>query len=177
MPKRATPLTAPWWVCMKTATSVWPPAKSTNSWAASSELHRSGDFAAKLGDSIMLPLPQGSVTGRLLLIGLGSRAGFGRKQYRKALQSSAQALAKTGTSQAALYLAMEPVAELDMLYRARFIAEVFCSHAYKIPDLKTTARPKPRPLARSTRWPRPTRKGAKAAAAGLEDRRGPWQRP
>jgi leucyl aminopeptidase len=129
-------------------------------------LQRSGDFAAKLGDSIMLPLPEGSVASRLLLIGLGSRAGFGRKQYRKALQSSAQSLAKTGTSQAALYLAMEPVAELDMLYRARFIAEVFCSHAYKIPDLKTAAKPKARPLA-SILVATVDAKGAKAAAAGL----------
>ncbi len=130
------------------------------------KLHRSGDFAAKLGDSIMLPLPQGLVAGRLLLIGLGSRAAFARKQYRKALQSSAQALAKTGSSQAALYLAMEPVAELDMLYRARFIAEVFCAHAYKIPDLKTAAKPKARPLA-SILVATADAKGAKAAAAGL----------
>jgi leucyl aminopeptidase len=129
-------------------------------------LHRSGDFAAKLGDSIMLPLPQGSVASRLLLIGLGSRAGFGRKQYRKALQSSAQALAKTGSSQAALYLAMEPVAELDMLYRARFVAEVFCSHAYKIPDLKTAAKPKPRPLT-AIHVAVVDAKGAKAATEGL----------
>jgi leucyl aminopeptidase len=129
-------------------------------------LHRSGDFAAKLGDTIMLPLPQGLASGRLLLIGLGSRAAFARKQYRKALQASAQALAKTGSSQAALYLAMEPVAELDMLYRARFIAEVFCSHAYKIPDLKTAAKPKARPLA-SILVATADAKGAKAAAAGL----------
>jgi leucyl aminopeptidase len=129
-------------------------------------LHRSGDFAAKLGDTIMLPLPQGLVAGRLLLIGLGSRAAFARKQYRKALQSSAQALAKTGSRQAALYLAMEPVAELDMLYRARFIAEVFCSHEYKIPDLKTAAKPKARPLA-SILVATADAKGAKAAAAGL----------
>ncbi len=64
-------------------------------------LHGSGDFAAKLGDSLMLPLPAGSAASRLLLIGLGTRAGFGRKQYRKALQSAAQALAKTGASDAA----------------------------------------------------------------------------
>jgi leucyl aminopeptidase len=129
-------------------------------------LHRNGDFAGKLGDSIMLPLPPRSVASRLLLIGLGSRAGFGRKQYRKAVQSSAQALAKTGTGQAALYLAMEPVAELDMHYRARFIAEVFCSHAYKIPDLKTAAKPKARPLA-AIHVAAADAKGAKAATEGL----------
>ena len=105
------------------------------------------DFAAKLGDTLMLPLPEGSAASRLLLIGLGNRAGFGRKQYRKALQSTAQALTKTGASDAAVYLAMEPVAELDMLYRARMVAEVFSSQAYKIPDLKTSPKPKARRLA------------------------------
>src|SRR6202041_3854999 len=106
----------------------------------------SGDFAAKVGDTLMLPLPAGSTASRLLLIGLGNRAGFGRKQYRKALQSTAQALTKTGARDAAVYLAMEPVAELDMLYRARMVAEVFSSQAYKIPDLKTSPKPKARRL-------------------------------
>jgi leucyl aminopeptidase len=131
-----------------------------------SRLHGSGDFAAKLGDTMMLPLPEGSVTGRLLLIGLGTRAGFGRKQYRKALQSSAQALAKTGASDAVTYLALESVAELDVQYRARFIAEVFSSHAYKIPDLKTAPKPKARPLA-VVHVATADARGEKAAAEGL----------
>jgi leucyl aminopeptidase len=100
-------------------------------------LHASGDFAAKLGDVLMLPLTAGAASSRLLLIGLGSRAACGRKQYRKAVQASAQALAKTGASDAIVYLAMESVPDLDVQYRARIIAEVFASHAYKIPDLKT----------------------------------------
>jgi leucyl aminopeptidase len=129
-------------------------------------LHSSGDFAAKLGDTLMLPLPKGSTAGRLLLIGLGGRAGFGRKQYRKALQSSAQALAKTGASDAVTYLALEPAAELDMAYRARFIAEVFGSHAYRIPDLKTQPKPKARPLA-TVRVATADARGEKAAAEGL----------
>ena len=129
-------------------------------------LQASGDFAAKLGDALMLPLAAGSAASRLLLIGLGSRAAFGRKQYRKALQSSAQALAKTGASEAVVYLAMEPVAELDMQYRARIVAEVFSSHAYKIPDLKTAPKPKARPLA-TVNVATADARAAKAAAEGL----------
>src|SRR5271163_1040352 len=53
-------------------------------------LHRAGDFAAKLGDALLLPHPQGSAAQRVLLLGLGARAAFGRKQYRKALTTSAQ---------------------------------------------------------------------------------------
>jgi leucyl aminopeptidase len=129
-------------------------------------LQGSGDFAAKLSDALMLPLPAGSAASRLLLIGLGARAAFGRKQYRKALQSAAQALAKTGASEAIVYLAMEPVAELDMQYRARIVAEVFSSHAYKIPDLKTAPKPKPRPLA-TINVATADARAAKAAAEGL----------
>jgi leucyl aminopeptidase len=129
-------------------------------------LHASGDFAAKLGDSLMLPLPSGSAAARLLLIGLGSRAAFGRKQYRKALLSSAQALAKTGAKDAVVYLALEAVADLDMQYRARIVAEVFSSQSYKIPDLKTTSKPKARPLT-AVKVAAADARGAKAAAEGV----------
>jgi leucyl aminopeptidase len=129
-------------------------------------LQGSGDFAAKLGDILMLPQPLGSAASRLLLVGLGTRAAFGRKQYRKALLCCAQALAKTGAIDAAVYLAMEPVPELDIQYRARIVAEVFSSHAYKIPDLKTAPKPKPRRLA-TVNVATADARAAKAATEGL----------
>ena len=48
-----------------------------------------------------------------------SRSAFGRKQYRKALQSTVHALGKTGANDAIVYLALEQVADLDVQYRAR----------------------------------------------------------
>jgi len=126
----------------------------------------SGDFAAKLGDALMLPQPSGATVSRLLLIGLGSRAAFGRKQYRKAMLSCAQALAKTGASDAAVYLAMEPVPDLDIQYRARIVAEVFLSQSYKIPDLKTSPKPKARRLA-TVNVVAADARAAKTAAEGL----------
>jgi len=129
-------------------------------------LHGSGDFSAKVGDTLMLPLPSGSTASRLLLVGLGSRASFGRKQYRKALLACAQALAKTGASDALIYLALETVPELDVQYRARIVAEVFSSQAYKIPDLKTSPKPKARRLT-TIQLATADARGAKAAAEGL----------
>jgi leucyl aminopeptidase len=110
-------------------------------------LHSAGDFAAKLGDSLLLPHPQGSAAQRVLLVGLGARAGFGRKQYRKALQSSAQAVLKTGSADAIVYLALEDVPGVETAYRARSVAEVFSAQMYKVPDLKTAPKPKPPKLA------------------------------
>jgi leucyl aminopeptidase len=130
------------------------------------KLHSSGDLPAKLGDTLMMPLAAGSVASRLLLIGLGARTGFARKQYRKAVRASAQALTKTGAADAVVYLALEPVPELDMQYRARIIAEVFSSHAYKIPDLKTAPKPKARRLA-TVNVATADARGAKSAVKGL----------
>jgi leucyl aminopeptidase len=130
------------------------------------KLHGSGDLAGKLGDALMLPMPSGSAAARLLLIGLGTRTAFGRKQYRKALLSAAQALSKTGADDAIIYLGLETIPDLDMLYRARFVAEVFASHAYKVPDLKTVPKLKARRLVSVTVAAADTR-GAKAATEGL----------
>jgi leucyl aminopeptidase len=130
------------------------------------KLHREGDFAGKLGDLLLLPAPAGAAAARVLLIGLGVQATFTRKQYRKALQTTAQALSKTGAGDAVIYLTLEEIPELDSNYRARTVAEVFCAHAYKIPDLKTAAKPKPRPLSRVSVAMADAR-AAKAADTGL----------
>ncbi|MGO9514464.1 MAG: leucyl aminopeptidase [Steroidobacteraceae bacterium] len=130
-------------------------------------LHARGDFAAKVGDTLLLPQPAGAASARVLVVGLGSRAGFGRKQYRKALQSSAQALAKTGASDALVYLTLEEVADLDMAYRARMVAENFCAQIYKIPDLKSGAKPKAVKLS-SVRVAAEHARAAKAATDGLK---------
>ena len=96
-------------------------------------LHANGDFAAKLGDTLLLPHPAGAAAARVLLAGLGPRAGFERKPYRKALRASAQALAKTGASDAVVYLALEDVPAVDSHYRARAVAEVFCAQSVPNP--------------------------------------------
>src|ERR1700761_7122148 len=83
----------------------------------------SGDFAAKVSETWMLPLPADSAVQRLLLVGLGSRSAFARKQYRKAVLASAQALAKSGAADAVVYLALESLADLDAHYKARCVAE------------------------------------------------------
>ena len=129
-------------------------------------LHASGDFAGKVGDTLLLPSTGDTPFARVLLIGLGTRAAFTRKQYRKAVQASALALARTGAADAILYLTLEDVPELDAYYRARMVAELYGAHAYKIPDLKTGAKPKPSRL-KSVTVVTDSAKAAKSAAEGL----------
>jgi leucyl aminopeptidase len=112
------------------------------------KLHARGDFAGKLGDTLLLSEPAGAPAERVLLVGLGPRKSFARKQYRKSLAATGQALAKTGARDAVVYLAMESVAELDAGQRARVVAEALGAHFYKIPDLKTGTRTKAPRLAK-----------------------------
>ena len=89
------------------------------------KMSRDGDFAGKLGDALMLHAPAGAAAARVLLLGLGSKANFARKQYRKVLQTAAQTLAKSGANDAIVYLTAEEIPELDASYRARIVAEIF----------------------------------------------------
>src|ERR1700724_1170480 len=70
------------------------------------KLRGDGDFSGKLAEILLLPTPAGTAAARVLLIGLGTHSSFGRKQYRKALVSIVQALAKTGAADAVVYLAL-----------------------------------------------------------------------
>ncbi|MFI4889387.1 MAG: leucyl aminopeptidase [Steroidobacterales bacterium] len=107
------------------------------------KLHAAGDFAAKAGDSLLLTRTAGSRAARILLIGLGPKSSYGRKQYRKSIATAAQALSRTGAGDAIIYLAADHHADLDVLYRARIVAEVVRAQLYKIPDLKTGKKPRP----------------------------------
>ena len=131
------------------------------------QLHAGGDFAGKTGDTLLLPRPAGAASARVLLVGLGPRAGFDRKQYRKALLSSAQSLAKTGAADSVVYLALEGIAGVEVQYRARMVAEIFSAQGYKIPDLKSGAKPKPAKLS-SVSVAGENARAVKAAANGLK---------
>ena len=130
------------------------------------KLRADGDFAGKLGEVLLLPSPAGAAAARVMLIGLGARSSFGRRQYRKALVSTVAALAKTGAADAAVYLALEHVDDLDAAYRARAVAEVFSAQLYRIPDLKTAPKPKA-PKLSSILVAVADARGAKAADEGL----------
>jgi leucyl aminopeptidase len=132
-----------------------------------SKLHAAGDFSGKAGDSLLLTRTAGSRAARTLLVGLGPKSAFARKQYRKSIATAAHALAKTGAVDATIYLAADAHADLDMQYRARIVAEVMRAQLYKIPDLKTSKKPKT-PKLKSIRVAVADAASAKAAQRGLD---------
>src|SRR5690606_19716277 len=51
-------------------------------------LVKRGDVRGKAGETLLLTDIQGAASERLLIVGLGARASFKRKQYRKALSAA-----------------------------------------------------------------------------------------
>jgi leucyl aminopeptidase len=120
----------------------------------------------------LLPLlaPGSGPAERILLVGLGPRASYGRKAYRRAIVVATQWLAKTGAANAMSYLAREPVPGLEPYYAARQALESVESTLYRIPDLKSGPKP-PRP--RLARFGIAVQSGDLAAAhRGVRDGRG-----
>ena len=100
-----------------------------------------GDFRGKLGDVLLLSAVKGARSTRILLVGLGARGKFGRKQYRRALTAAVGTVVKTGAKDALSYLSQEQIAATDAYYGARVAAEVVQQSLYRIPDLKSAKKP------------------------------------
>lgn len=108
-----------------------------------SRLVKRGDLRGKAGDTVLLTDVDGAACERLLIVGLGARDGFKRKQFRKALASALNALSRTGAKDAVSYLGLEEIGDADSYSLARATVEVVGNSQYRIPDHKTAnKRPK-----------------------------------
>jgi leucyl aminopeptidase len=109
---------------------------------------RQGDFSGRSGETLLVPDLAPGPAARVLLVGLGTRKGWNRRSYRRALASAAQALQKCGAREARLTLSAESVPDVDAYYRARYAAEAVSHARYRIPDLKSSRKSAPPRLAR-----------------------------
>jgi leucyl aminopeptidase len=100
-------------------------------------LIKRGDLRGKTGDVLMLSDVSGARCERVVVIGLGAKSGFNRKQYRRALSTALTAIARTGARDTVSYLSLETVKDADVYALARTAAEVAGNSAYRIPDHKT----------------------------------------
>jgi leucyl aminopeptidase len=135
-----------------------------------SRLAKRGDLRGKAGETALLDVDRGPCQ-RVLVVGLGKKEGFKRKQYKKALLAAAAAVARTGARDAVSYLSQEPVAETDAYYRGRLAAEAVGHSLYRIPALRSTRKP-PEPALRSFGVAVPERDQKRDAERGLQHGRG-----
>ena len=83
-----------------------------------------GDFSGRTGETLLLPEVAGLACGRLLLVGLGTKAQFNRRSWRRALHTAITALARTRIASAAIALERPGASELDNYYFGRCAAEI-----------------------------------------------------
>jgi leucyl aminopeptidase len=102
---------------------------------------RRGDFEGKPGAVLPIAELPGAPAERALLVGLGRRADFGRKAYRKAIAAAMDWLARSGARDAVLFLSQEKIKDVDPYYAARHAAETVHTSLYRIPDLKSGKKP------------------------------------
>lgn len=101
-------------------------------------LVKRGDLRGKTGDAVLLTDLTGVPCERVIVLGLGARNSFKRKQFRKALASAATLLGRTGARDAVSYLGLDPIADADTYALARATVEVLANSQYRIPDHKTS---------------------------------------
>jgi len=131
------------------------------------QLLKRGDFAGRAGDTLLVPVA-GLRARSVLLVGLGGKAGFGRRAWRRALGAACQALARTRLASAAFALDAPPAGQVDAEHLARSAAELTGAALYRINDRKSGRRPKPPALQRVLVGPF-TAAALPAARRGLAD--------
>jgi leucyl aminopeptidase len=107
-----------------------------------------GDFSGRAGETLLVTEPSGIRSARLLLVGLGSKAQYTRRGWRRAVGHAVTALSRTRIGSAAVALERPAARDLDDYYFARAVAEITGSTLYRINDLKSARKPRPVALTR-----------------------------
>ena len=103
-------------------------------------LVKRGDLRGKAGDVVLLADVSGAPVERVVVVGLGGRNSFKRKQYRKALASALGVVARTGARDAVSYLGLDGVGDTDTYAMTRVAVEVAANSQYRIADPKTSSK-------------------------------------
>ena len=106
-----------------------------------------GDLPVRSGESQLLLAPSGLKARRLLVVGLGKRAEFRQRGWRKAVSVALGACLKTRATSLALAIDPPQAEALDAYYTARAIADLTGVALYRVNDFKTARKP-PRPALR-----------------------------
>lgn len=100
-----------------------------------------GDFAGRMGDTLLVTDLPGLGASRVLLTGLGTKKQFQRKSWRRACQSALAAITRTRIASCAVAIDRPEVRELDDYYLGRQVAEITGAALYRINDLKSGKKP------------------------------------
>jgi len=104
-------------------------------------LRDSGDLPSRPGETQLLLQLAGVRARRVLVVGLGKRADFNRRSWRKCVAAALTASLKGKSAHLALALERPAVAELDDYYLGRSVADLAGAALYRVNDQKSGRRP------------------------------------
>jgi leucyl aminopeptidase len=96
-----------------------------------------GDLSGKAGSTLLLRDLRGVAAERVLLVGLGSRKGFGEAQYRDALRGAGNALRELGAKDAELHIVDARVGSRPLAWNVRHAVLGLRDAFYRFDQLKT----------------------------------------
>ncbi len=97
-----------------------------------------GDMDGRLGSTLLLHDVPGVASMRVLLLGLGPKAGFTEKQFRRCITAAIEALARTGATDAELHVAELAVGRRDVEWRVMQTARAAREATYRFEQMKST---------------------------------------
>ena len=114
------------------------------------EILRRGDMNGKAGTSLLLHNVNGTLSDRILLVGLGKEKEFREKEYCSAIRTAIKALEGTGTQDASLFLTEIAVRKRGIAWRIRQAVATTLGAAYRFDQFKSKTDDARRPLRKLT---------------------------
>jgi len=102
-----------------------------------SEIIGRGDMEGKAGACLFLHNVPGTLSDRVLLIGLGKQKEFCEKQYSAAIRSTVKALNESGAADATLFLAGITLKERSIAWKIRQAATIALETDYRFEQFKS----------------------------------------
>lgn len=102
-----------------------------------SEVLRRGDIEGKPGNVLVLHNVPGTMSERVVLIGLGKERELNDKAYTSALRAAIKALNDTGASDAAVFLTEVQLKKRSLAWRTRQAALIALDASYRFDDFKS----------------------------------------
>ncbi len=120
-------------------------------------LLKNGDLQGTVGQTMLIPSPQGLPCERLLLVGCGKEKELKDRSYRQVVQAAAKAVLSTKAKDALSTLAELPLAERDLDWKVRQAIEAFGHASYRFDQLKSEKKEEDKPVLRKISFPYTTR--------------------
>jgi leucyl aminopeptidase len=114
------------------------------------EILKRGDMNGKAGTSLLLHNVTGTLSDRILLVGLGKEKEFREKEYCSAIRLAIKTLEGTGTQDACLFLSEIAVRKRGIAWRIRQAVITTLATAYRFDQFKSKTDEVRRPLRKLT---------------------------